>query len=77
MLAASSVDIFFSPPLWSGLEYLFIYYHEEERMKPNDFGIFLAIPVAPPAGQSFPLSCEISLHLTDSHRTLNRIHGPY
>lgn len=29
------------------------------RMKPNDNGDHLTFPLAPPAGQTFHLSCEI------------------
>lgn len=32
-------------------------------MNPADFGDPLTLPVQPPAGQSFPLPCEVHQHL--------------
>ncbi len=40
-------------------------FHGCQMMNPNYFGDPFAFPVAPPAGQSFHLSCEISQHLLD------------
>ncbi len=39
--------------------------HGPQRMSPTDFGDLLTCPLAPPAGQSFHLSSEISPHLLD------------
>ncbi len=39
--------------------------HGSQRMNPTDFGDPLTFSLAPPAGQSFHLSCEISQYLLD------------
>ncbi len=50
--------------------------HGAQRMNSSDFGDPLTFPVAPSAGQSFTLICEISQHPLDSLSSyLVDIHG--
>ncbi len=44
------------------------YSHDPKRITSNDLGDPLSFPLRPPAGQSFNLSCEITIYCMDWHK---------